>query len=145
MDAPELAAFDEACSVASELAAARARAAEASALGALERYPFDSGEGLRALSLFSESAACFGAAAEGEQAARVAVRMQAWRARVERDYRDHLLRYRLAVASQRDARALCDVEFLLSLLERGGGRFVSRLRRARDALAARGALRSEAR
>jgi hypothetical protein len=134
---PELPAVEIACGATADLALDRARRSEDAACAAVERYPFDPREALRALALLSEAAGCAHLAGDETAAARITARSRAWRTRVERDYRDHLTRYRLATLGQRHERAAEEIDFLLALLDGDRGAFFARLRRERAAIAAR--------
>jgi hypothetical protein len=133
---PPLPAAEVACSVTADRAADRARMLEVAAQASIDRYPFDIGEARRALLRLSEAAACARIAGLGPDTERVEARRTAWHAHVMREYRDHLTRYRLAVAGRRDDQAALEIDCLLSLLDRDGGAFAARLRRERAALLA---------
>jgi hypothetical protein len=133
---PPLPAAEAACSVTADRAADRARMLEVTAQASIDRYPFDTGEARRALLRLSEAADCARIAGRGADAERVDARRTAWHAHVVREYRDHLTRYRLAVAGRRDDQATTEIDCLLSLLDRDGGAFAARLRRERAALLA---------
>jgi len=130
---PELPALPEreaACTAPELQRGLRGRSARAQAAAKIARYPFAPEEGREALHLLRESERCFELA--GDDAGRVAaaIHARAWRARLQNDARDHWLRYRVALASQRPQHALPDIEFLLALFEGETGPFSARLRRA---------------
>jgi hypothetical protein len=114
--APALTIVETACSATIVRAAERARTAEASALQRIERYPFAPREALVALAALSEAANCYMAAGETRSRMRVTDAIHAWRTRIERDYRAHVLRFRLALASGRDEQRDRDARFLSELL-----------------------------
>lgn len=127
--APPLPVSQAACDVSTDAALAQAAQSEAAALARIARYPFDATEGLAALHLLAQAEACYATAGREQDRTRAAARTGAWRARIERDYRDHLTRYRRAILAQRPALARDDVSFLLELLAGHDGPFPARLRR----------------
>jgi hypothetical protein len=108
----------------------RGRDARAQAAAKIARYPFAPEEGLPALQLLLESERCFELAGDRAALAAAAAHVRAWRARLHGGARDHWLRYRVALASERPHHALPDIEFLLALFGSEAGPFAARLRRA---------------
>jgi hypothetical protein len=133
---PTLPELEAVCAAAPPARLERARAASAAAAQKIARYPLAPAEGLPALQLLLESERCFALAGDTASRAAARLRASALRARLERDCRDHFLRYRLARTSGRSQPALAAVDFLLALLEHHGGAAVDQLRRARHELRA---------
>ncbi len=127
--APPLPALEGGCDASPEAAAERARRAESSGRARIARYPFAAAEGLPALQALLEAEACFVLAHDDQGRARSALRARLWRSRLERDYRDHVLRYERALDTGRPALARADVCFLLALLSGHEGAFVAALKR----------------
>lgn len=135
--APSLNAGETACDAPIEAAGERAHQAEDAALAKVARYPFAPAEGLRAARLLDLAEHCHARAGNAAGSERAADRKRAWQALLERDYRDHLNRYRRALHAQRPAQAREDVSFLLELLSQQDGPFVAQLRDAERELDAR--------
>lgn len=107
---------------------APARRADACELGAatrIARYPFVPNDGVVALALLDEALACRMHAGEEEQATRLRDRLQAWRMRIERDYRDRRLRLTHALATGRPDAVRMEAAALLSLLGQGTGAYTT--------------------
>jgi hypothetical protein len=131
-----LPAFAATCGVPDARAGEHGRSIEALATRRVERYPFAPGEAFAALAAFAEAERCYERDGDATGRARVRERVRAFRARVERDYRAHVTRYRLAGASGRDDASTDDERFLLDLLARDASPFSRWLRRAHTADAA---------
>lgn len=96
---------------------ARAFDAERSAAAKRARYAFDVSDGVAALPLYDEAAACFREAGRIEDARRATAEADAWRTRLDADYASLVLELRAARAEKRvrDAlRAARDLEALLA-------------------------------
>jgi hypothetical protein len=87
-----------------------------SASSRAERYPFDASEGVAAVRLYSEAAACFRASGEAALAQAVAAEAAPVRARVDSDYVALRLDLELALAGGDHLRALTAVRALMPLL-----------------------------
>jgi hypothetical protein len=111
-----------------------AHACEQGAALAIERYPFRPRDGLRALRRLAEAAECYALAQRLPERGALLAWKARFRARLERDYRDHVLRYKLALAAQRPALALASLDYLLELLESERGPLFAALQRARSAI-----------
>lgn len=128
---PVLPERDAACAASEAQLAQRGREARAAAAAKIARYPFAPDEGLKALQLLREAERCFNLAGDRAASAAASAHAQAWRVRLRNDARDHWLRYRVSLASERGHHALPDIEFLLALFGSEAGTFGARLRRAR--------------
>lgn len=136
LEAPPLPRLSVRCEATGEATAQRALEAEQAALAKIARYPYAATEGLRALLRLSEAKRCFEDAGDRVGMARVAQRALHWRARLERDYRDHLMRYRRALSTHQDGQLQLEIGVLLELLTDQQGKFVNQLRTTQLALAA---------
>jgi hypothetical protein len=116
--------------------AALDHARESARLGAaeIERYAFAPDEGLRALHALTEAADCYALAQREAERSQTLVSAQRFRARLERDYRDHLLRFRLARLAKQPALALTNLEFVLAMLASEPGPALAVLEQARREL-----------
>jgi hypothetical protein len=133
---PPLSGTEAPCAVVVDPVGEQARRSESSGLAKIARYPFAPSDGLSALRLLDEAQHCYALAADAVGQARVALRAKLWRARVERDYRDHVIRYRRALAAARPELALRDIAFLEALLSHQDGPFLAQLRQAQRELEA---------
>ena len=115
-----------------ELALRTAQLASA-ARARVDHYPFRAAEGLSALALLEEAAAC--AALAGVDARALTANSRAFRARLLADYRDHALRVERARVAGHPARARADVEALVALLEGEDHAFARDVRNLRAELA----------
>jgi hypothetical protein len=128
--APRLATTGARCEGSTHTARERARRLEASAVAKIARYPFSPADGPDALSLLAEAERCFELAGDPLGRARAVARLANFRPRLERDYRDHLIRYQRALAAEKTSLAQDDVTFLLQLLSHQDGPFTAQLRGA---------------
>lgn len=127
---PPLPRVEAPCGAVGDAAGEHARRTEAAALARIARYPFAPADGLAADRLLDEAKHCYASSGDAAGQQRVATRAKLWRARLERDYRDHLIRYRRALAAARPELALHDIAFLLELLSRHDDPFLAQLRQA---------------
>jgi hypothetical protein len=135
-EAPPLPRLNVRCEATGDAAAQTALDAEQAALAKIARYPYAAAEGLRALLRLAEAKRCFELAGDRVGMARVDQRERSWRARLERDYRDHLTRYRRALSTSQTAQLRLEIDVLLELLADQQGKFVNQLRTTQLALAA---------
>lgn len=119
-----------ACSAPVHARAARAHEADRLARARIARYPYAASEGIRALELLREAEDCHRLADADDASAAARSRANAWRARLARDYRNRVVRYRRARESGRPGDALPDIAFLLELLARDRSAFTAELRDA---------------
>ncbi|MFI5307135.1 MAG: hypothetical protein ACHQ53_07280 [Polyangiales bacterium] len=129
VSAPPLPSFASRCDVSSEAAPERARQADALAEADVARYPFAPSDGLHALRELASAGGCHALLHEAALAARAEHRAAIWRQRVERDYRDHAIRYERASTEGHLALASADIAFLLELLSAHESSFTTQLRR----------------
>jgi len=128
-EAPPLPGLPLRCDVSREAASERAAQADLLAEAAIARYPFAPGDGLRALAELATASGCHTFASEPDAAARADRRASLWRQRLERDYRDHVVRYGRASTQGHLALARADIAYLLELLALHESPFTSQLRR----------------
>jgi hypothetical protein len=127
--APPLPSFATRCEVSNEAARERAGQADALAEADIARYPFAPSDGVSALRERASASGCHALAHEAALAARAERRASIWRQRLERDYRDHAIRYERASTEGRPALASADIAFLLELLSAHESSFTTQLRR----------------
>jgi hypothetical protein len=115
---PALHASGSTCSVTGARSAeARAFDAERAALAKRERYVFDLSDGVAALPLLDEAAACFRESGRIEDARRTSTALDEWRRKLDTDYASLQLELRAALADHRvkpALRAARDLEDLLA-------------------------------
>jgi hypothetical protein len=133
---PPLPQIEAPCVATLDAAGEQASRAERSALARIDRYPFAPADGLAALQLLDRARHCYLASGDAAGQARVALRAKLWRGRLERDYRDHLTRYKRALSAERPLLALRDIAFLLELWSGHDGPFLAQLRQAQRELEA---------
>ncbi len=106
-DPPALVTEDTArCEASGDVARSQAeRAAEAATLHD-ERYPFDPQDGIQAITLYAQAAACFEAAGVGEAAAEARSKAEALRAKIAEDFLHARFRLRRALTEKRYQDAL---------------------------------------
>ncbi|MDX2051714.1 MAG: hypothetical protein SFV15_04930 [Polyangiaceae bacterium] len=111
-----------------EAPAERARTSEQAAFAKKERAPFEPSDGIEAVGLLSEAAACLENA--GVAARSQALRMQAveWRTEIWRSFQAHLLRSELARENGQPEEELSELRALKALWGKNGGAFGERLR-----------------
>lgn len=120
--------------------ARRARASEARAASHMARSTFRPEQGLAALEALAEAADCHLRADDRPMAEHVRRELAAWRARVEREYRDRRLRLAYALRSEDAEAARRAADQLLALL---GGRDDAYTRRLRSLVAGAGPATNE--
>jgi hypothetical protein len=116
------------CSAPRSGAIRRAEEAALAAAAKVSRYPYAPNEGLAALALLVEAERCHALAADPIAAAAARARAAGWHSKLASDFRDHLVRYRIALAADRRAQARSEVAFLLALLAHESPEFTSALR-----------------
>ncbi len=98
-----------------------ARELEQVALAKMERYPFASRDGMKAVRLSAEAQDCYRAAGYANQATRLGRLVGRWRQRLNNDYLGHRLRLKLALQNARVNDALHEVRALRALLSHTQG------------------------
>lgn len=116
------------CSAEKSRAKSAALDAERAGLAKIARYPYAAADGPKALDRLIEAERCYAFAGDTEAQTRLALRAKHWQARIERDYRDHLIRYDRAIAVEQNDEAKREIDFLLAFLADYEGPFVNRLR-----------------
>lgn len=101
---------------ATDIALARARKDEQAAQAKLERYPFDAGEGLRALEHLNVAKACFSVAGATADQGRVRQRQEALQRTLAEDLAAWRLRLDLALEQDRPREAVAAVRGLDALI-----------------------------
>jgi hypothetical protein len=117
VDAPALAQAECQCREQEPARAAlRAREAEHAGNAKLQRFPFVAREGLEAMDLLQEAAACYTLAQRTEDARRAHGAASAWSGQLGEDYAAARLRLRVALDRERHTDALAAVHHLQALL-----------------------------
>lgn len=98
-----------------------ARQAAEAASHRSERYPFDAQDGVVAVELWKEAAACFDSAGRAADARRVQREADVLAQRIEEDYRTHRLRLERSLEQQRWADALRETRALSAITEHLSG------------------------
>lgn len=112
---------------------ARGRQLASAARARIDRYPFRAAEGLPALAMLGEAAAC--TAQAGVDGSALEARARTLRAHVESDYRDRVLRVERALRLDEPHRVRADIETLVAQLEGEDHAFARRMRNLRATLA----------
>jgi hypothetical protein len=136
LTAPPLATRPARCDGVPQNAGARATLAAQTAEAKIARYPYAPVEGPRALQQLEDAARCLAISGDARGAKRADERAQSWRAHLERDYRDHLVRYRRGVLTAQPSVVRLEVGLLLKLLADQQGPFINYLRSTQLSLAA---------
>jgi hypothetical protein len=127
-----------ACAAKPDAARSRAKELERIALAKTARYPFAAEDGLPALHALTEAEDCYALAGAVAERAAVQARRDRLLVRLERDYRDHVTRYRHACEIGRGVPALSDLHFLLSLFRGEHAPWLAQLKHNQNELEALG-------
>jgi hypothetical protein len=103
----------------------RAREAEAAAAARMQRYPFASSDGIRAVQLSAETQRCYELAGRNGDAARLKKQLRTWKQKLDQDYRSRRLRLRLSLQNRNQKEALREVRALQKLLSHRNDSYTS--------------------
>jgi len=106
-----------ACSESGEAAAFTARESIEAAESKGDRYPFDAQDGIQAVRLYDQAAACYVAAGDPQSAARARQARGMLADRIEYDFQTHKVRLERALEYKHMADAIVEVEALRALVK----------------------------
>lgn len=92
-----------------------------------ERMPFRSQDGIEAVGLFANAAACFRLAGDNERAQRAMTSGTQLKERLERELLNHRFRLERAIEQERPSDAVVEVRLMLNLLQHRQGEYVTGL------------------
>ncbi|HET9957775.1 MAG TPA: FHA domain-containing protein [Polyangiaceae bacterium] len=92
---------------------------------AQERAPFSPQDGVQAVALFSQAAACYQTASEKEQAARASLRRGKLKQDLEQQFHVHQVRLERALVTQRYESVKTEIRILLSFVHHSGGEYAN--------------------
>ncbi len=92
-----------------------------------ERLPFRTQDGVEAVGLFANAAACFRVAGQAERAQREMASAAQLKNRIEREFLNHRFRLERAIEQERHADAVVEVRLMLNFLEHRPGEYVTGL------------------
>jgi hypothetical protein len=118
---PELFGEEAECPESGDAALHRARETAEAGSHKSERYPFDAQDGVVAVQHWTVATACYAAARQRADAARIRAERDAMAQRIEEDYRTHRLRLERALKFQRWDDALREARALRALTEHRHG------------------------
>lgn len=100
-----------------------------------ERMPFRTQDGVEAVGLFANAAACFRVAQQNERAQREMTSATQLKDRIEREFLNHRFRLERAIEQERSQDAVVEVRLMLNFLEHRPGEYVTGLRNLERRLA----------
>lgn len=106
-----------ACSDSGDAAAFNARESIEAAESKGDRYPFDAQDGIQAVRLFDQAAACYAASGDAQSAARARQERAMLADRIEYDFQTHKVRLERALEYKHMADAIVEVEALRRMVK----------------------------
>lgn len=106
----------------------RAVAALSAARSKKQREPFAPADGVQAVALMAEAAACFASAGDSEQGRLLSAQADAWHAAIWSAFQGHQLRWELALENEQLDDGLAELKSLKALWGTKGGAFAEWLR-----------------